>query len=103
MLNESRCSLARRSWSGHSSFLVNLVLDQPQVLLSYAALVWGDWESVDVPVGDAEVVNDSICWERDGHVRLPTRIARINASKICFKQNCAKVASTSEMFSCVSC
>jgi len=31
-------------------------------------------------VGDAEVVNDCICWERDGHVRLPILVARINDS-----------------------
>ena len=47
--------------------------------------VWGDGKSVDVPVGDAEVVNDCICWERDGHVRFPILVARINDSKICFK------------------
>jgi hypothetical protein len=78
-------SLTRGSGPGHSSVLVYLVLYQAQVLLDYAALVWSDGESVDVSVGDREVVNDCICRERDGHVRLPSRVARINASRICFK------------------
>ncbi len=45
-------------------------------LLRSNALVWGDRESVDVSVGDTEVVNDSICWERDGHLSLASLVAR---------------------------
>jgi hypothetical protein len=44
-------------------------------LLRSNALVWGDWESVDVSVGDTEVVSDNICWERDGHVSLASLVA----------------------------
>ena len=57
------------------------------ILLEYAALIPGDRESVDldVPVGDAEVVSDCICWERDGHVRLPVLVASINDFSTCFK------------------
>ncbi len=41
----------------------------------YAALVCTDGESVDVPMGDAEVVNDCISGQGDGHVRLPILVA----------------------------
>ena len=40
---------------------------------------------VDVSVSDAEVINDCICWGRDGHSRLPILVARISASGTCFK------------------
>jgi len=48
-----------RPWN--SSVLVDLVLDQPQILLDDAGLVRGYWEPVDVFVGDAEINNDCIC------------------------------------------
>lgn len=53
--------MTRGSRPRHSYVLVNLVLYQPQVLLDDATLVWSDGESIDVPVGDAGVVNDCIC------------------------------------------
>ncbi len=48
-------------------------------------LVWGDWESVDVPIRDAEVVNDCICWWRDGHPALEILVASINDPSTFFR------------------
>jgi len=52
VLIDTLCSSARGFGSRNPAVLVDLVLYQPQILLDYAALVWRDWESVDVPVGD---------------------------------------------------
>ncbi len=65
--------------------VLNLCLNEPQILLYYAALVWGDGESVDVSVGHAEIINDCICGEREDHPRLPILVAKINACSTCFR------------------
>ena len=73
-----RRSLTRGVRTRDSSVLVYLVLYQPQILLDYAALVWGDGDPVDVTVGDREIVNNCVCRERDGHAARDARVARIS-------------------------
>ena len=58
------------------------MLYQPQELFYDATLVWIDVDPVDVSVRDREVVNDRICWERDGHSRLPILVASIKAMRV---------------------
>ena len=81
---------------------IELVLYQSKILLDDATLAWSYWESVDVPVGDTEVVNDSICRERDGHERLPTLVASIRLSSTLLRWKWHNAASTSVMLSDVS-
>jgi len=69
-------------WWRREPVLLQLVLYQPQELFYDATLVWIDVDPVDVSVRDREVVNDRICWERDGHSRLPILVASIKAMRV---------------------
>jgi len=75
--------IGRRSLAGgirprYACVLVYLVLYQPQVFFDHATLVRGDGDTVDVTVGDGQVVDDGVCRQGAGHAARATRVARIS-------------------------